>query len=226
MIGAFALLPAQARTPEGRPPKVQLSLFNDAAAPPDVIAAAQTRASLVLENAGVEVEWLPCRPTQKTDFTPATPDCSSFAWPGHLSVRIVRRGTSVSDDVFGMSFLDESGQGVYATIYYDNLIHSRAHPALSDADTLGFAIVHEVGHLLLGPHSHSPHGVMKGNWQKATLLAASQGNLFFSDSEASLIRARLERVDCGTQLGHKAESLARRDANLWGRRAGFPAAFF
>jgi hypothetical protein len=224
IIGAFALLPAQARTPDGRPPKVQLSLFNDAAAPPDVIAAAQSRASHVLENAGVEVEWLPCGAREKTDFTPAIPDCSSFAWPGHLSVRIVRRGTSVSDDVFGMSFLDESGEGVYATIYYGNLIRSGAHPALSDADMLGFAIVHEVGHLLLGPQSHSPHGVMKGDWKKATLLAASQGKLFFSESEASLMRTRLD--DCQKRLGRKAESLARRDASLLGRRVGFPAAFF
>jgi len=226
VIAAFALLPARAQSPEGTPPRVQLSLFNDAAVPPDVLAAAQSRASLVLENAGVEVTWLACRPRNKADFAPATPDCGSFAWPKHLSVRIVRRGASVSDDVFGMSFLDGSGEGVYATIYYENLIHSKAHPDLGDADMLGFAIVHEVGHLLLGPHSHSAGSVMQGNWQKTTLLAASQGKLFFSESEANLIRTRLERLDSSARVVRNAESQPQRDSNLIGRRPGFPTAFF
>jgi len=226
ILGALALLPAQARAPEGTPPKVQLSLFNDAAVPLDVIAGAQLRASSVLENAGVEVEWLSCRPKNKTDFSPATPECSTFAWPEHLSVRIVRRGTSVGDNVFGMSFLDGSGEGVYASIYYGNMIDSKAYSGLSDADLLGYAIVHEVGHLLLGPHSHSPNGVMQAKWQKSTFVAASQGRLLFSESQANLIRDRLERVNCRARLAQKAESLAQPDTNLVGRRVGLPTALF
>ena len=225
-LGVLSLLPAAARTPDRTPRKIQLSLFNDAAVPQDVIAAAQIRASSVLEKAGAEAEWLTCRPTNKADFSPASPECGTFAWPVHLSVRIVRRGTSVSDNVFGMSFLNEAGEGVYAIIYYENLLDSNGYSGLSNADMLGYAIVHEIGHLLLGLHSHATHGVMQAKWQKATFVAASQGRLVFTEPEANLIQDRLEHVSCRRRLARQAENLAYRDASLFSRRIGFPAAFF
>jgi hypothetical protein len=189
------LLPAHARALEGSPPKVQISLFNDAEVSPEILSRGQYRASVVLAQAGVQVEWVACRPRDRTNFSPTSPDCSSFTWPEHLAVRIVRRGISIKEEVFGQSFQDKFGCGIHASIYYDNLATSKSHAELSDADMLGFAIAHEIGHLLLGPHSHSAHGVMQGNWQRATLVAASQGNLFFSKHEANLIRMRLVKGD-------------------------------
>jgi len=225
-IGVFAPRPAQARAPGDTPPQVQLSLFNDAGVPQEVIAAAQSRASSVLEKAGTEVGWLSCRPGNKDDFSSATSECASLAWPTHLSVRIVGRGTSVGDNVFGMSFLDDSGEGVYAKIYYENLLDSNGYSGLSNADLLGYAIAHEVGHLLLGAHSHSTQGVMQAKWQKSTFVAASQGRLLFSESQAALIRERLARVECRERSMRSAETMAERDSSLVTRRIGLPTAFF
>lgn len=169
----------------------QVSLFNDAAVPPAVLAQAQLRASAVLAQAGIEVDWLDCPPANPLDFTPRISPCSAVAWPRHLSVRIVKRGTTVGADTFGQAFLDESGCGVYANAYYQNLTASPDHPELNDGEMLGYVIAHELGHLLLGAHSHSDSGVMQAHWRGPVLQAAARGALFFTPTQVATIRSRL-----------------------------------
>ena len=42
---------------------------------------------------------------------------------------------------------------------------------------LGHIMAHEMGHLFLGPGSHSGRGIMRFPWQKADLERASRGGL-------------------------------------------------
>ena len=182
--------PAVARTPDFVP-HVQVSLFNDAAVPPAVLAQAQSRASAVLGQAGIEVEWLDCPPANPLDFAPAATPCSAVFWPRHLSVRIIKRGITVRADTFGQAFLDESGCGVYSNVYYQNLAASPDHPELTDGEMLGYVIAHELGHLLLGSHSHSDSGVMQAQWRAPALHAAARAALFFTPAQSANIRSRL-----------------------------------
>ena len=181
---------AVARTPDFVP-RVQVSLFNDARIPPTVLFQAQSRASAVLAQAGIEVDWLNCPPANPQDFAPAATPCSQIAWPSHLSVRIIKRGITVSADTFGQAFLDESGSGAYANVYFWNLAASPDHPELSDSEMLGYVIAHELGHLLLGSNSHSDSGVMQAHWSAPTLRSAARSALFFTPSQAVALRSRL-----------------------------------
>ena len=58
---------------------------------------------------------------------------------------------------------------------------------------LGCAIAHEVGHLLLGPSSHSAGGIMCGEWGPKELQLALMGRLLFASQQAKLIRAEARR---------------------------------
>jgi hypothetical protein len=75
-----------------------------------------------------------------------------------------------------------------ASVYYEYA----ERLAKSDKEVptiLGCAIAHEVGHLLLGPSSHSGGGIMRGEWGPKELQLALMGRLLFASQQAKLIRA-------------------------------------
>ena len=55
------------------------------------------------------------------------------------------------------------------------------------------AMAHEVGHLFLGPNSHSPVGIMSAGWKEDDLKQASQARLTFISSEAERVRIEVRR---------------------------------
>jgi len=190
---------SDARTPD-IVAHVKVSLFDDAHVAPGTLAQAQARATSLLSQAGVDLEWLNCRAADPSDFTPAVSPCSVVEWPRHLSVRIVARGNAASHETFGLAYLDNAGCGVYAKVYYQNLVASRDILQLTEGDMLGFVIAHELGHLLLGTNSHSTTGVMQAHWTATTLHEAAHNILFFTPAQAAVFRSRLSQA--ATDLAH------------------------
>ena len=187
-----ALVSLSGSAASGRPkqePTIRLavSVFNDAEVPQNVLQVAQRRAETVLDGAGIVLTWLDC----------GTPDhwvqdigCRDIAFPSHLSVRLARNGRHRTGDVFGESFLDDQGFGNYASVYVEPLAACKALDVVSEGDLLGYVVVHELGHLLLGLDSHSADGVMRGKWNFAALQQVARGTLIFSANEAERMRAR------------------------------------
>jgi hypothetical protein len=54
---------------------------------------------------------------------------------------------------------------------------------------LGHVMAHEVGHLLLPTYSHSPTGLMRGEWDRSQVKDAVQGALTFTDGQAQKMAA-------------------------------------
>jgi len=182
---------AAARTPDALAPRVRLSVFNDAGIPADTLAQAAARATAILAQSGVELDWLDCGRPDPADFSPPTTPCSVVAWPHQLSVRILPRARSIGADIFGQAFLDDAGRGAYSNVYFSNLAANREHAQLSDGDMLGFVIAHEVGHLLLGSNSHSLSGLMQARWDSSALHSALHNTLFFTSAQSATLRSRL-----------------------------------
>jgi hypothetical protein len=142
---------------------------------------------MVLDGAGIALTWLDC----------GTPGnwvqdigCRDIVFPSHLSVRLARNGRRRTGDVFGESFLGDRGVGNYVCVYVEPLDASKALDVVNEGDLLGYVVVHELGHLLLGLDSHSAEGVMRGKWDFAALQQAARGTLIFSASEAERMRSR------------------------------------
>ena len=191
---------AAARTPDALAPRVRLSVFNDAGIPSDTLAHAAARATAILAQSGVELDWLDCGRPDPADFSPPTTPCSVVAWPHQLSVRILPRARSVGADIFGQAFLDDAGRGAYSNVYYNNLAANREHAQLSDGEMLGFVIAHEVGHLLLGSNSHSLSGLMQARWDSAALHSALHNTLFFTPAQSAALRSRLSETPHGPNV--------------------------
>lgn len=59
------------------------------------------------------------------------------------------------------------------------------------AKILGRVMAHELGHLLLPEHSHSPGGIMSAFWNLKRVEHPDQGDLVFTEKQTQLIRANL-----------------------------------
>jgi hypothetical protein len=57
---------------------------------------------------------------------------------------------------------------------------------------LGHVIAHEIGHILLGPGSHSETGIMSFPWGRKQLVDASRGLLRFTPEEARNMLSKLD----------------------------------
>jgi hypothetical protein len=64
---------------------------------------------------------------------------------------------------------------------------------ISPAKLLGSILAHELGHVLLG-ENHSPYGIMMATFRKQELQHVEIGDLLFSRSQATQMRARLQVV--------------------------------
>ena len=139
----------------------------------EVIVAAEQIADDVFRDIGVEIEWLEDR-------------CSPM---GHrFSVTLTSRqmtDTEVANNTLGFA---EPGT-VAATVLFDR-VHAYARRYRIKCEVLlGYAIAHELGHLLLPPKSHSATGLMRA---VIDLEMASTRRLRFSAEQAALIVQKLE----------------------------------
>jgi hypothetical protein len=102
--------------------------------------------------------------------------------------------------VFGVAFVTGSG-GAYADIFFDRVqrVHEQARN-ISVAALLGSVFAHEIGHLLLGEHSHSRDGLMVGQWHLDQLNKIAKGNLFFVSGDAHRLRARAAELSAAQTL--------------------------
>ncbi len=54
-------------------------------------------------------------------------------------------------------------------------------------------LAHEMGHVFLGPYSHSLPGIMAAKWKPRDLTDISQGGYGFSPRQRELIQAEVRR---------------------------------
>lgn len=176
---------------------LKVSVFNDAQIPQSVLRAAEARTQTVFAESGITLTWLDCG-TPGNWHTEL--GCQDVSFPTHLSVRLVAGKKAVSQDTFGQSYLNEQGEGNYANVYAATLSSAKALEVIREGDLLGYVVVHELGHLLLGKNSHSAEGLMRAKWEVAELREAARGNLLFSKSEAERMHAKyLSAVSRGVE---------------------------
>jgi hypothetical protein len=165
--------------------------------PPGLVSNAEKVATHVFDRAAVTAKWMNC-PARAGDFVDAS--CDTPPAPTDLVLHIVPGSQRSSDAVFGVAFVTGSA-GAYADIFLDRVqrIHDQDHN-ISIAALLGSVFAHEIGHLLLGEHSHSRDGLMVGQWRPDQLNKIGKGNLFFDSTDAKRLRARAAELSTAQTL--------------------------
>ena len=163
-------------------------VYDSAGIPETTRTAALAIAEAALAAAHIDTVWRRC------DLTLRHAGCDRPPSGGELVIRMVG-AHSVQPDARGLALgnalLEQpSGEGRLATVYA-NRVERLAHAASVEvARLLGYAIAHELGHLLLATAAHSRHGLMRAVWSDERVRRALEDDWRFTDGEIAAIQGR------------------------------------
>ena len=147
----------------------------------------QTSAKRILHQAGVAVEFVVCR---IGEVDQPEMSCRARLGPTDFVLRILDRGLAPTRERLGEAAMTREG-GTHLSIYINAAESTAVISRLSDRVLLGHAVAHEIGHLLLGPNSHSSSGIMRPSYRESDKEWMTKGQLIFSADQARRMRASL-----------------------------------
>jgi hypothetical protein len=184
-------------------PAIIIRVYDYAEVDRQTLREAEKTAAWVFRKAGVESRWADFGETNREaprNFAPLRSfDPSDIQLDIVASLMVDRLG--LRDGVIGVAPGVEPGRRL-AYVFYDRVeslaarqMLRRAHgsicEAASTAQILGYAMAHEIGHLLLNLETHSDAGIMRGNWDGRTLQDACYGYLLFTRQQAGVMRGTI-----------------------------------
>jgi hypothetical protein len=177
--------------------KLTLRVYNYAHVNAVSLASSERVAAEAFENLGVELAWVDC-PVPKT-HSRAYSACQSDVGPIDLVLRILPRHMAIKlaargDSLGSAQTCSEREPACELSVFYSR-VDDLAVEGYREDRILGYAIAHEVAHVLLGP-GHSEVGIMRGEWTRNDLQRISWGLLldFTSDQSKQLRYAVLRRM--------------------------------
>ena len=191
-LSTFIALPHLAGA-EPTMPRVIVRVYEAAGLSPELQATALAVAGRTLASASADVAWKRCDPR-----TPG-PDCAEPP-QGELVLRIVRSTAERYEKQLplGNALVDTgSGAAVLATVYFDRVVLVAQGAKMHIATLLGYAVAHEVGHLLLASSAHNTEGLMRPTWRNDELVNSRAADWTFTDQETAAIRVRLTTFASG-----------------------------
>lgn len=205
--GVFGRDTLAARAEADSNPAITVLLYDYAHTSAGTLTRAEREASRILREAGVETIWLDC-PTGHSAAGPPGP-CQRPLEPAEVVLRILpsARKNGFRDTVFGYANLP-----AYASVYYDRavLLARSENVEFELPIILGFAMAHELGHLLLGSNSHSDTGIMRAQWDRKAVQSALMGRKLFTLEQAGAMRENLRARRAAAAIGGVASRASRR----------------
>jgi hypothetical protein len=165
---------------------VTVRVYETAQLDPSVKTAALNLARTTLAAAAVDVSWKPCGPGAGATL------CDRPS-AGELVLRIVRsivrydrRSLPLGDALVDTA----SADAILATVYLDRVVRVAKAARMDTRTLLGYAIAHELGHLLLASSSHNTRGLMRPIWRDEELRSARSADWSFTAQEIAAIRVK------------------------------------
>lgn len=146
--------------------------------PAGSISELESVSATLLAHSGIRVEWVHCPGHEQF---PSSPGCDAYLKPGTVMLRILKTRLGPANklgDPLGAAIV-ESG---YASIYAAEIKKYADHTDLSASTLMGYAVTHELGHLLIGPE-HSASGIMRQCWGRTEFIEMAQLWLGFNSPQ-------------------------------------------
>jgi hypothetical protein len=176
-------------------PVVTIRVENEARVDERILQSARKEAIAMLSRAGVTLIWADCGAGRDWEDREA---CKHSRGRNEFWMQITADRPRWSPrETLGFADLakgDGSG-GVYypAVVALVRDLRAEAHQILAAA------MVHEIGHLILGADAHTPAGVMCGDWSREQYKLISAGRLDFAPHQAKRLPMELKRRLSGGQ---------------------------
>ena len=182
-------------TQEGSNYRLTVRIHDYAQVKPGTVSRAEDVAGQVFSEIGIELVWF--------DVPLTHAELASLAGGllhprgAVVDVNILPRSMSELAELpefklGSTSMVHEGDRATFASVYYDRTEREASHTAASTAQLLGYAIAHELGHMLLRTSHHSSTGIMIASWGPADLQRAARGQLRFTPQQAEYMRAEIE----------------------------------
>jgi hypothetical protein len=185
---------------------LNISVYNDAGVPRDVLARSEERAAMIFSHAGFELSWT----NHGYRFSDHGSKFKEISEPGDLVMRIIpRAATSTNNAVFGVSFLGPDGTGRYSDVFWTKVKELHTNYNVDITGVLGSVMAHEIGHLLLGSQAHAVSGIMRARWESHELHQIAMGTLLFLPWQEQRMRIRVTELAARTSrpgLAHRASA--------------------
>jgi hypothetical protein len=166
---------------------ISVFVCNYAPAASPYLDAAKQDATRIFQHVGVDIEWHDCSPAAAE--SQKDPSCAQLIGPMKIILRIVpafRLAPGITDgDTLGFAVAN------LATVSFERVAQYSLDVAVPRSRILGFAMAHEVGHLLLHSTRHAPVGIMRARWSRAALEPAAVAFLNFMPEEGPIIRTNV-----------------------------------
>lgn len=170
-------------------PTITLRIENEARVDDRVLRDARKEAIVMLDRAGVTLIWADCG-HGGTDWEDREP-CRHLRGRNEfwMIITMNRPGWSPKET---LGFADLANGDGSAGVYYPAVL-ALVNDARGDAaQILAAAMVHEVGHLILGAE-HTHDGTMSGNWSREHFKLIRSGRLNFAAGQPKLLQNEVRR---------------------------------
>ena len=173
------------RAGKSTPMSLTVRIYDRAGLAPGRVTRAQAIAERLLGAVRIEPRWLDCRPAREESG--ACPP----ARPEDVFVVIMPRALAGERNpgAVGLAVLRaDLRRGSHIFIFQERLAAATENGEVDVSVVLGHLLAHEIGHLLMGPGSHSIQGLMAARWSRADLGRMARGNLVFTSAEGQRMR--------------------------------------
>jgi hypothetical protein len=171
-----------------------LRLYNTSSASARDLEEMKENASQVFMHSGIEIDWISCEPGPQDSAVCPNPEGS--AGRTVVFVRLIDAPVQPKQErnQFQRTLLGRANHHASSVaIFYNTAcaIEQNAPRIVTKGQILGYALAHEIGHLLLASDAHSLVGIMKENYSRDDLFAMGKGRLLFAAQESRLLRERI-----------------------------------
>jgi hypothetical protein len=193
---------------------VTIRLYDTFGMPPADLRTAMRTAETTLRSGSIYTAWVVCPPPKPVPAGNSS-GCTGVPQESDLLVRIVRAPQdSVPTDRLGFAAVDTAAsRGRLATVFPERVARLAAQSRLPDGTLVGYAIAHEVGHLLLGA-SHAPRGLMRSRWTIAEMNRRLPTDWRFSREEAARMSSAALQIATAVEAPQQAARTDRSTPSL------------
>lgn len=168
---------------------VVVHVYNEASLSAVALRDSILVASRTIRRTGLDVKWVDCH---RNGATACTADHSRVSLDILIEGRNrVGQSPSGRNMAMGQSVVVPGTVSNYAKIFFARVLQYAEAVDVPVTAVMGFAIAHEIGHLVQGSSAHSHAGVMKAVWDRGDRHRISAGDLSFLSDEVRLMRTRL-----------------------------------
>jgi hypothetical protein len=173
---------------------VTIRVYDYADVQPEALAAAQRLVERFYAAVGVRTEWMGTCAAAAAD-TPAVNDLVVILLDRRMAARRV-----LPTDSIGSAAVSAGERGRVAYVNYDRVVRAATAASWWIRDLLAVVMAHEMGHLLLPPHSHSAFGLMRGQWSVSDLRRTRTRDFAFTRRQGALMRETLRDADVNDRV--------------------------